>query len=133
MTWLGQNNDVLNQKILRFIGVGFLNTLVGYGIYAVFIALGVRYLFALLAATIIGVIFNYFSFGRLVFNSNGSLGNFVKFIIGYTAVYFANAMGLTVAIYYLGLNPYLGGALCLPATAVLSWLFMQYWVFKNDR
>jgi len=59
------------KLIARFIGVGLINTVVGYGIYGILILLNVPYLVALLMATIMGVIFNYFSIGRLVFKSRG--------------------------------------------------------------
>jgi len=52
------------KLLARFIGVGLLNTVVGYAIYGLFIFLKMPYLVALLMATIMGVIFNYFSIGR---------------------------------------------------------------------
>lgn len=131
MKRLTQGNDSLHQKMARFIGVGLINTLVGYGIYAILIALRIPYLIALLTATIAGVIFNYFSIGRLVFKSTGGLNIFAKFIAAYGVVYFANAIGLEVSINYLALDPYSGGALCLPPSVVLSWLLLNYWVFKK--
>jgi len=59
------------KLIARFIAVGLLNTVVGYAIYGILILLNVPYLAALLVSTIAGVIFNYFSIGRLVFKSRG--------------------------------------------------------------
>ena len=59
------------KLIARFIAVGHLNTIVGYAFYGILILLNVPYLAALLVATIAGVIFNYFSIGRLVFRSRG--------------------------------------------------------------
>lgn len=132
MKRLAQGNDSPRQKMARFVGVGLINTLVGYGIYAALVALRVPYLIALLIATIAGVTFNYFSIGRLVFKSTGGLIIFFKFIAAYGVVYFANAIGLEVSINYLALDPYSGGALCLPPSVVLSWLLMHHWVFKKQ-
>ena len=117
----------------RFIGVGLLNTVVGYGIYGILIALNVPYLVALLMSTIMGVIFNYFSIGRLVFKSRGGLIVFGKFIAAYGVVYGVNATALDVLIKHFQFNPYIGQALCVPLSVIISWLLMNYWVYKKDK
>ena len=119
------------KLLARFIGVGLLNTVVGYAIYGVLILLNIPYLVALLMATIIGVIFNYFSMGRLVFKSRGGLFVFAKFIASYSVVYGINATVLDVLIKQFQFNPYLGQALCVPLSVVISWLLMNYWVYKK--
>jgi putative flippase GtrA len=131
-------NETLNeagffsQPIAKFLGVGLLNTVVGYAIYAILILLNVSYLAALLMATIAGVTFNYFSIGRLVFKSRGGLHVLARFITVYGLVYVVNATGLAVLIKHLQVGPYIGQALCVPLSVVLSWLLMNYWVYKND-
>lgn len=109
-----------------------LNTVVGYAIYVILILLNVPYLAALLLATVAGVSFNYFSIGQFVFNSRGGLIVFTKFIAAYGVVYLVNAAGLELSIKHLQLNPYLGQAICVPPSVLLSWLLMNYWVYKND-
>jgi len=120
------------KLLARFIGVGLLNTAVGYGIYSFLILLNIPYLVALLMATIMGVIFNYFSIGRLVFKSRGGLFIFAKFITAYSVVYGINATALDVLIKQFQFNPYLGQALCVPLSVIMSWLLMNYWVYKKD-
>ena len=56
-----------NYRVIRFLGVGVLNTVFGYSVYAALIFAGLSYLIALFLSTIAGVVFNYFSFGRIVF------------------------------------------------------------------
>ena len=120
------------KLIARFVGVGLLNTVVGYGIYGGLILLKVPYLVALLMATIMGVIFNYFTIGRLVFKARGGLVVFGKFIAAYGVVYGINATALDVLIRHFQFNPYIGQALCVPLSVVISWLLMNYWVYKKD-
>ena len=120
------------KLIARFIGVGLLNTVVGYGIYGSLILLKMPYLAALLIATIMGVIFNYFSIGRLVFKARGGLIVFGKFIAAYSLVYGINATALDVLIKHFQFNPYMGQALCVPLSVLMSWLLMNYWVYKKD-
>lgn len=116
----------------RFLGVGLLNTVVGYAIYGVLILLNMPYLAALLMATIMGVIFNYFSIGRLVFRSRGGQVIFAKFITAYGMVYGINATVLDILIKHFQFDPYIGQALCVPLSVVISWLLMNYWVYKNN-
>ena len=120
------------KLMARFISVGLLNTVVGYAIYGGLILLKVPYLAALLVATIMGVIFNYFSIGRLVFKSRGGPMVFGKFIAAYSIVYGVNATALDVLIKQAHFNPYIGQALCVPLSVVISWLLMNYWVYKKD-
>lgn len=120
------------KLMARFLGVGLINTVVGYAIYASLILLNVPYLAALLMATIIGVIFNYFSIGRLVFKSRGGQIIFAKFIATYSVVYGINATALDVLIKHFQFNSYFGQALCVPLSVFISWLLMNYWVYKND-
>lgn len=120
------------KLIARFIGVGLLNTAVGYGIYAILILLTVPYLAALLMATVMGVIFNYFSIGRLVFKAPGGLIVFGKFIAAYGVVYAINAAALEILIKHFQFNPYIGQALCVPLSVMISWLLMNNWVYKKD-
>ena len=120
------------KLIARFIGVGLINTIVGYAIYGILILLKVPYLVALLMATIMGVIFNYFSIGRLVFKARGGLIVFGKFIAAYGVVYGINATALDVLIKHFQFNPYMGQALCVPLSVLISWLLMNYWVYKKD-
>jgi len=120
------------KLIARFIAVGLLNTVVGYAIYGILILLNVPYLAALLVSTIAGVIFNYFSIGRLVFKSRGGRVVFVKFIAAYGVVYCINAVALEILIKHFQFNPYIGQALCVPLSVIISWLLMNYWVYKKD-
>lgn len=132
MKWRLSDTGFFSQTIAKFLSVGLMNTVVGYAAYAVLILFEVPYLAALLMATIAGVIFNYFSIGRLVFKSRGGMAVFVKFIATYGLVYFVNAAGLELSIKHFELNPYLGQALCVPLSVFLSWLLMNYWVYKSS-
>lgn len=130
-----QSNPKSDDKIkliARFIGVGLLNTAVGYALYGLLILLTVPYLAALLIATIMGMIFNYFSIGRMVFRTEGGRLVFAKFIAAYSVVYGINATALDILIKHFQFNLYIGQALCIPLSVLISWLLMNYWVYKNN-
>ncbi len=118
-------------RIIKFLSVGVLNTVFGYAVYASLIFVNVPYLTALFVATVAGVVFNYFSFGRMVFHGHGGWFVFGKFVIAYGVVYVVNA-ALLRALTKDFLNPYLGQVICIPISVLLSWLLMNYWVYKKD-
>lgn len=121
------------SKIIKFLSTGFLNTVFGYFVYAVLIFFGLSYVVALLIATVAGVIFNYFSFGRMVFYSQGGWIVFVKFLISYVVIYIANVTLLSLLVGGHIVDPYLGQFLCIPVGVALSWLLMNNWVYKSDQ
>ena len=126
------NRELPDPQIIKFLGVGVLNTVFGYAIYAMLIFVNVPYLIALLAATVVGVIFNYFSFGRIVFHGYGGWFVFGNFVIAYAVIYGANAALLRALTIDFLLSPYVGQIICIPLSVLLSWLLMTYWVYKKD-
>jgi len=121
-----------SKLIAKFLVVGLLNTVVGYGFYGILVLLQVPYLAALFMSTIMGVVFNYFSTGKLVFKSSGGRIIFAKFIAAYSMVYCINAVMLDVLVKHYQFDPYIGQALCVPLSVVMSWLLMNHWVYKKD-
>jgi putative flippase GtrA len=121
-----------DPKIIKFLSAGVLNTVFGYSVYALLLFIKTPYLIALLAATIVGVLFNYFNFRRMVFYGVGGWFVFGKFVIGYALIYSANAILLGALTRYLHINPYIGQVVCIPMSVLLSWFLMNYWVYKND-
>jgi putative flippase GtrA len=115
----------------KFLIVGVLNTLVGYAIYVALLVLGFPYLAALLVATVSGVAFNYFSTSRLVFKTKGAKNVLYKFIFAYVLCYAVNVAEIELII-KLEINLFFGQLMCLPPNALLSWLLMNYWVYKNE-
>jgi putative flippase GtrA len=125
---LGKFSD---PKLAKFLGTGLLNTAFGYAAYAGLLFFDVPYLAALFAATIAGIVFNYFSFGRIVFDGHGSWLVFGRFVAAYALIYGVNAALLSGLTDYFFLNPYLGQAICMPLGVLLSWVLMHHWVYKK--
>jgi putative flippase GtrA len=124
--------SLLSRKVAKFLAVGMLNTLVGYGIYAAFLLLGFSYPVALLLATVGGVIFNYFSFGQVVFKAQHGWYVFVKFVLAYAVVYAVNATLLGLLIRVGHLNAYLAQGVCLVPSVALSWILMNLWIYREQ-
>jgi putative flippase GtrA len=120
-------------KVGRFLATGVLNTAFGYGLYALLVAAGLPYLPALALATIAGVVFNFFSFGRLAFRATLARATFAKFVAGYGLALAINAALLWAAHERLGLDPYTAQLACLPPTVVATYLILNHWVYADAR
>ncbi|NBI51615.1 GtrA family protein [Photobacterium alginatilyticum] len=120
----------MNSRVVRFLFVGFLNTLFGYSLYAILVFSGIPYFYSLLVTTIVGVVFNFFSMGRMVFKGNGGHITFLKFIFVYLAVYLFNAYFLDILITEINFNPYISQAICLLPSIFFNWFMLKNWVFR---
>ncbi len=123
---------LLSPKFVKFLFTGVINTFFGYAVFAVLLYVNTSYLIALFLATIAGVIFNYFSFGRMVFSSKNNWFVFGKFVFAYAVIYGVNAVFLRTLTKNYSLSPYLGQLICIPLSVFLSWILMNYWVYKKD-
>ncbi|MGV8835496.1 GtrA family protein [Cellvibrio sp.] len=123
--------SVLAVQFIRFLVVGVVNTLFGYSIYALLIYLGLSYIYALLFATILGVLFNFHTIGRLVFQSRDKrlIG---KFFAVYAITFCLNLLFINLMIKF-ELSAYLAGAFALVPTTILSFLLNKFFVFKGKQ
>ncbi len=113
---------------MRFLFVGGLNTMVGYLIYAALILIGLPTPAAIVCSTVLGVLFNFFSTGTLVFQSRAR-----RLLPRFIGVYVVQMMLGIAAITLLeraGVHPLIGGALMLPPLAVFTYFAMRRYVFR---
>ena len=132
MNSVSQLRGFHRHRIVRFLAIGLVNTLFGYGVYAGLIFITLPNLLALFLATIAGIIFNYFSFGRVVFRVRGGWRVFAKFVIAYSMVYTVNAALLSLLTRGHYFNAYLAQAACVLPSVAMSWILMNWWVYKGS-
>ena len=122
------NFSLFKYTWLRFLLVGVLNTLVGYGLFSFFIFLDLHYSIAVLYSTILGVLFNYKSIGKLVFNTHNN-DRIYHFIGVYIFLYLLNVASLW-GLSFIGLeNMYVAGAILLAPLAIISYALNKSFVF----
>jgi len=121
----------LDRQFHRFLAVGVLNTMVGYGLFSLFIFLGFHYTLAVLFSTILGVLFNFHSIGRLVFGRH-EYRLLARFFGVYGVTYILNVSFLGLFALF-GINMYLAGALLLAPMAIISFLLNKYHVFGKKK
>ncbi|MBE0637789.1 MAG: GtrA family protein [Bacteroidales bacterium] len=121
--------NLLNIKLVRFFLVSGLNTIFGYGLFALLLFVGLQYPYALLATTIAGIIFNFKTIGALVFdNRNNFL--FFKFIGVYLVTYLCSLSILTLFDQFK-VSLYLGGAILIIPMGLFAFFLNKKFVFNH--
>ncbi|NCR39973.1 MAG: GtrA family protein [Microcystis aeruginosa W13-11] len=126
---------VKKHKFARFLLVGVLNTLFGYFLYGTLILIGLDYKLAVLLATILGVLFNFQTTGRLVFGSKNNKLIF-RFVLVYVVTFLLNVEALRIVdAIDIGIEQktkmLIAGAILLLPMAVLSFVLMKLFVFRE--
>lgn len=129
MPVLPMHKLLFDRQFHRFVAVGVLNTAVGYGLFTFFIFIGLHYVLASLFATILGVLFNFHSIGKLVFGQHDYRLIF-RFFGVYSITYLLSIAFLAIFDRFQ-VNMYAAGALLLAPMAVISFLLNKYFVFGN--
>ena len=117
------------MTFLRYVAVGGLNTAFGYLCYAAFVLAGAPIWLAVSSSTILATLFNFFSYGGLVFGST-SFRLIPRFLAFYTFLGALNFLLLRVLIWG-GLGPLWAQALLLPVLAGVGFVGMRRFVFHR--
>ena len=110
------------RRFLKFLVVGFLNTIVGYVLYAGFVWVGVPPQPSLALSFALGVAWNFLTHGKLVFGTTG-YGRLPHYLATYGFVYLCNAVALQVLL-GRGISPLLAQGIILPFAAVGTFLLI---------
>ena len=118
-----------NRRLLKFLVVGVLNTVVGYSIFFIGLQFGLHYSVAIALATVLGTLFNFKSTGAMVFHSQDNTRLF-RFVIVYGVVYLLNVIGVAV-LTRLGLPEWCAGLVLLLPLALVSYSLNSRYVFSS--
>ncbi|MCX6238351.1 MAG: GtrA family protein [Bacteroidia bacterium] len=122
-------NKLLKNKLILFFVVSGLNTVFGYGLFALLIFIGIIYPLALLISTIAGILFNFKTIGVVIFKNHNNILIF-KFLGVYGITYLCNLGGLALFKSF-EINIYLSGAILLIPVGLLAFILNKIFVFKN--
>lgn len=121
----------IDWKFIKFLFVGGINTLFGYSIYSFFLFIGFNYSIALFLGTILAILFNFKTTGLIVFKSHNNKLIY-RFFGVYIITYLLNALFLKV-FDLLKYNMYLAGLILLLPMAIISFILMKTFVFKERQ
>ena len=125
---------LFEYQIIRFLFVGGLNTMVGYGIYALLIYLGVNLYIANTISTIIGIFHSYLWNRYFTFKSKEkALAEIFKFISVYVVSYSLGMLTLFISSKVFNIDPYVAGLINLVITTLISWFGHKYFSFRKKE
>jgi putative flippase GtrA len=119
------------KRITRFLAVGMLNTAFGYLVFTVSVLGGISAQMSLLIATLLGVAFNFFSTGRLVFAHHGGVSAAGRFLAVYAITYALNAWLLAWLLARFGLSSLVAQLCCIGPVVALNYVLMRAYVFRR--
>ena len=117
-------------RLFRFFVIGAVNTLFSYLIYAGAILIGMHYTLATLISTVLGIIFNFFTTGKVVFRSLEGR-RFFLFVLVYAVTYVVNILLLRLLVDVIHINKLIAGALVTLPVALLSYYLNARWTFRG--
>lgn len=120
---------ILGIKFIRFFLVGIVNSIFGYGIFAFFIFIGIHYSLAVFMGTVLGILFNFKTTGRIVFNSNNNMLVF-KFFGVYVVTMLLSILSLSILKRY-SVSEYIGGFVLLLPMALVAFFLNSRFVFSE--
>ncbi len=118
----------ISWRFVKFLFVGVINTLFGYGVFAFFNFLHFHYTVSTLLATILGILFNFKTTGVIVFKNNDNK-LLIRFLAVYTLMYFVAILELKLLTMINLINMYINYAMIILPNALLSYLLMKNFVF----
>ena len=126
--------NIFKRQEIRFLFVGGLNTLVGYGLYAIFLMLNVNYLIANTLSTVLGVLHSYLWNRFFTFKSKEKASKeIVKFVSVYIISYLLGTATLFCFTSFLQLSPYIAGFINLFITTLISFFGHKYFSFSSEN
>ena len=117
------------SRFIRFLFIGGLNTLFGYGVFSLMIYLGLHYTLSALLSTIAGIIFNFHTVGSIVFNDR-RYSLLARFILVYFIGYGLNVFGIHFLMKYFN-NEYISAAILVMPLAVIMFSLHRKFVFRK--
>ena len=116
-------------EFLRFGVAGVANTAFGFGAYSGLVLLGMPVSVSLLVATVIGILFNFLTFGAFAFRQL-DLRRLPRFLLAYTVVYLVNLALLDAVRSASSLGPIASQLACLLVIAPAAYFLLRATVFR---
>jgi len=126
-----------NDRRIRFLAVGGVNTVFGYGIYAaldlyVFAAVPFGYLLSLALSYAIAVTLAFILYRRFVFHVTGQVWtDLTRFVGVYLVSIGVNVVALPILIELFGLNSLVAQAIVLVCTTLISFFGHREFSFRR--
>jgi len=126
---------LLRDDRVRFLVIGGVNTVVGYGLFVFvqrLIGDHVSYFGSVLIAHLGASLLAFFLYRHWVFRVRGNLVvDFLRFQLVYVAPLLANLLALPFLVAVAGINVYLAQAMIVVVTSVVSYVGHKFFSFRR--
>ena len=122
----------VDEKFIKYLFVGALNTAFAYFLYAVLVFVGFEPNVALTLQYIIGILWNFKTTGSLVFRNHNNMLIF-KFIGCYLCTFTLNSICLYIMTEWIKINDYIAQAILVFPVALVAFTIMKFYVFKEEK
>lgn len=112
--------------LIRYYQAAIVNTLFGYSLFALLIAIGLNIYLAQLVSHTLGVIFNYFTYSRHAFH--GIQGSKLRFALAYVVNYLVGLAMLALASTMFS-SPYVIGLVAVILASLINYFILKNLVF----
>ena len=116
--------------MIRYYGVGVINTAFGFGLYSALVWAGLNLFVAQIISHFTGVIFNYFMFKRHVFTSHDAA---VSHYIGAYALNYLLGLGALFVLHQFIASPFAAGFLTLLVVSMINYFVLKHLVFIRRK
>lgn len=125
--WI-QSKKVLNKQFALFILTGVINTIFGYVLYAVMFWLFENKVIALVVDYAAGILFNFQTYSKIVFNSH-DFRKIFKFTFAYVLTFIFNYASLYLFNDVLCINAYMAQLIALMYIPLILFFLLKRYVF----
>lgn len=121
-----------NSQFVRFIFIGFINTIFGYSVFYFLFKLSSNLFFSTLIAYLLGILFNYRTIGLYVFNHKDN-NLIIKFFYFCALTFLLNFSCILLLYKFFKLEYYFGAAIMVLPIALLSFFLNRVYVFNHRK
>lgn len=115
---------LMENRFLRFLIAGGINTLFGFLVFSLAVFAGLPTWLALIVSTVAGTLFNFFTTGAYVFRDL-TCRRLPRFVLCYAMVYVVNLEALGAV------QPAIGSKIAAQAALALPIAFLAYWLLAR--
>jgi len=116
------------RQLWRYYQAGVVNTIFGFGLFALFVRVGANIYVAQIVSHVLGVMFNYLTYSRYAFGDH--VGGRVRFVLSYIGNYLIS-LGLLAGLARMISSPYGAGLATTVVVSLLNFFVLKKLVFSR--
>lgn len=124
---------MIKSKFFRYLVIGIFNTIIGYGIIFIMMAIGILPEIANIIGYIIGIIISYFLNKIYTFKTKVKCKKeFFRFALCMACSYIINLIVLIIMHRYFGIDKYIATIVAGIFYTISGYIFSKYFAFKPN-